>query len=155
MGLSRKEAETLSLQFRQEYLREDRWHAFGDSIATLSSLNERGYLNVVASNHVPELQDLTVALGIREHVLAVYSSADIGYEKPARQFFRHILDDLKVDPSQCVMIGDSYTADVAGALRIGIPAILVRTNNEKGYLHHAADLSAASDLILQGFDQRA
>lgn len=154
VGLSPTEARRLAGQFRQEYLREDRWHVFGDTIDTLSFFNERGYRSVIASNHVPELEDLTEVLGIREHVSSVYTSARIGYEKPSRHFFRHILGDLQVGPSRCVMIGDSYAADIGGALRVGIPAILVRAANEKGYPHYAVGLATAHELIQQRFDQR-
>jgi len=38
------------------------------------------------------------------------------------------------------MIGDSYTADVAGALRYGLNAVLVRKKNDKNYKLYSENL---------------
>jgi FMN phosphatase YigB (HAD superfamily) len=50
-------------------------------------------------------------------------SADLGIRKPAPGIFLYALDALSVAPEQAVMVGDSLTADVAGAQDAGIFAI--------------------------------
>jgi HAD superfamily hydrolase (TIGR01458 family) len=47
--------------------------------------------------------------------------------KPARGFFEQVLEDLEVDAEEAAMVGDDVESDVAGALRVGLAAILVRT----------------------------
>ncbi|MGO9907235.1 MAG: HAD hydrolase-like protein [Solirubrobacteraceae bacterium] len=47
--------------------------------------------------------------------------------KPARGFFEQVLEDLRLDTEEAAMVGDDIDSDVAGALRVGLPAILVRT----------------------------
>lgn len=47
--------------------------------------------------------------------------------KPSTDFFRLVLDDIGLDVSDVVMIGDDLNNDIAGAQRIGMKAVLVRT----------------------------
>ena len=47
--------------------------------------------------------------------------------KPARGFFEQVLGDLGVDAQEAAMVGDDIEADIGGALRAGLGAILVRT----------------------------
>ncbi|MQS75207.1 YjjG family noncanonical pyrimidine nucleotidase [Companilactobacillus halodurans] len=45
----------------------------------------------------------------------LFLSEDIGYQKPDPNFFKVVLDDLDVDKSETLVIGDSLTADISGA----------------------------------------
>ncbi len=47
--------------------------------------------------------------------------------KPSQKFFKLALDDLGLDASQVVMIGDDLTNDIGGAQQAGMKAVLVRT----------------------------
>jgi putative hydrolase of the HAD superfamily len=53
----------------------------------------------------------------------VYCFRKIGYKKPLPEFFNFILEDLALLPSQVVMIGDDYDADILGALHSGLHAV--------------------------------
>ena len=47
--------------------------------------------------------------------------------KPNKSFFQCALDELKLAPEDVVMLGDDLINDIAGAQKVGIPAILVKT----------------------------
>jgi HAD superfamily hydrolase (TIGR01458 family) len=47
--------------------------------------------------------------------------------KPAKGFFDQVLASVGVDASAAAMVGDDIESDIAGALRAGLAAILVRT----------------------------
>ena len=47
--------------------------------------------------------------------------------KPSGEFFRLALSHLGLAPDQVAMVGDDWEADIAGAQRIGLRTILVRT----------------------------
>ncbi|AKJ38223.1 hypothetical protein MCM1_1167 [Methanosarcina barkeri CM1] len=49
--------------------------------------------------------------------------------------YRKVLDKLE-DTSEVTMIGDSYIADVEGAINAGIKAILVRKENTHNYQNY-------------------
>lgn len=70
-------------------------------------------------------------LGIADGIEAVFSSADIGYRKPAQEVFHYALSSLGVrDASQVVHIGDSYEKDYLGARLSGLRPVLVSSDPE-------------------------
>jgi HAD superfamily hydrolase (TIGR01509 family) len=64
--------------------------------------------------------------GIARHLRAVVVSGEVGFIKPHPLPFRTILDELGVDRSQVVHVGDNWLADVQGAKRLGIACIQMR-----------------------------
>jgi len=52
-------------------------------------------------------------------------SAEVGYMKPSRFIFNRALEELGSKPECCVMVGDSYSADVVGAHKSGIKGVLI------------------------------
>jgi putative hydrolase of the HAD superfamily len=98
------------------------------------------------SNHVPELEALVKSLGIRDYFVKVYSSAHMGYEKPNLKIYERVLFDLH-DAESITMIGDSYTADIQGAKRAGIEAILVRKGNDYNYERYFSTLKELANFI--------
>ena len=59
----------------------------------------------------------------------VYCYHTIGYKKPSREFFDHILRDLKLDKESVFLVGDDFEADVLGANRCGIRAVWLNERN--------------------------
>jgi FMN phosphatase YigB (HAD superfamily) len=55
----------------------------------------------------------------------ILSSAGVGWTKPAPQIFEAILTDWSLAPGDVVMVGDTPSADIAGAIRIGMHSILL------------------------------
>jgi HAD superfamily hydrolase (TIGR01662 family) len=53
------------------------------------------------------------------------SSSDHGYMKPHRSIFESALRQVEVQPEEAVMVGDSLPADIEGARRLGMRAVLV------------------------------
>jgi HAD superfamily hydrolase (TIGR01509 family) len=55
----------------------------------------------------------------------IYCFSGIGFMKPAREFYTHILNDLHLDPREAIMVGDDFEKDILGANRAGIFAIWI------------------------------
>lgn len=49
-----------------------------------------------------------------------YISETIGCIKPSKQFFEYVIKDLKCNPKECLMVGDSLTNDIIGAKTAGM-----------------------------------
>jgi HAD superfamily hydrolase (TIGR01458 family) len=47
--------------------------------------------------------------------------------KPTAAYFESALDELAATPGEAVMVGDDIESDIAGAKRVGMRAVLVRT----------------------------
>lgn len=126
-------AYRLAGQVRTEYLEPRTWQRFEDSLPTLDMLKACGWRHILLTNHAPELEVLLSALGFTDSFAAVFCSAETGYEKPHPKAFRSALDML--DPGESVyLVGDSYSADVRGAMEVGLQAVLVRTTNPESGL---------------------
>ena len=130
----------LSKQIRDEYINIKKWHIYSDVENALKNSISNGYNNVIVSNHIPELSEIVQRLQIGNYFYKIYSSANIGYEKPNKKIFEYVLNDLHTNKTKCIMIGDSYEADIAGAIRSGITPILVRKENNKNYKWYCSNL---------------
>ena len=104
---------------------------FDDTLPALAELRRAGWRHVILSNHVPELPALVDGLGLAGVVDLTLSSATIGFEKPNPQAFAHARRACG-DPDELWMVGDNPVADIDGATRAGIPAILVRRDGAPG-----------------------
>ncbi len=121
--------ERCSQLVRHKYVHPDKWALFPDTREALQLLREDGWTHVIISNHVPELHSIAEHLGLMPLISAVINSAEVGYEKPHPEIFRIALARMGM-PATTWMVGDNFEADVKGAERAGIPAILARKHHE-------------------------
>jgi 5'-nucleotidase len=47
----------------------------------------------------------------------------VGYHKPDRRIYEHALEKLGASAEETLFVGDTWTADVAGPIDAGIPAV--------------------------------
>jgi putative hydrolase of the HAD superfamily len=132
LGFEERIASEISRDVRNKYLDKNKWHLYDDTVFCLEEAKKKGYSNIILSNHVPELEELVVNLGIRNQFIKVFSSANVGYEKPNINIYKSVLFELS-NAESVTMIGDNYEADVLGALEAGIDAVLVRKSNGGNY----------------------
>jgi len=118
----------ISSRIKEKYLDASKWSLYEDTIPCLIHAKEKGYENIIVSNHVPELVELVEKLGLTDFFSEIYTSAKIGFEKPNINFFKKVLNELG-ETSNVIMIGDNYRADVEGATNAGIKAVLIDRKN--------------------------
>jgi putative hydrolase of the HAD superfamily len=58
--------------------------------------------------------------GLLEHFDPVVISEDVGIRKPRAEIFEAVLERLGAAPAEVIHVGDSLTADVAGAATLGM-----------------------------------
>jgi len=144
-GINGSRAAELAHLFRAHFTDPTQWRLFDDALPVLRRLAEAGWQNIILSNHIPELPDLSAHLGFADVTCGVITSAATGYEKPNALMYQHALQ-FAGNPPRRWMVGDNPVADVEGAEAAGIPAILVRTPNRL-VERSAADLWAAAAII--------
>lgn len=88
--------------------------------AALQLAKDRGLPIYSASNGFIEVQinRLTKA-GLLHYFDKLFVSNNVGYEKPDPRFFAHCLEATGFAPREVLMIGDSITADIKGAMQAG------------------------------------
>ncbi|MBS2534083.1 HAD family hydrolase [Catenulispora sp. NF23] len=147
LGVQPDTADLAARAVREIYPDPTYWRLFDDTLPVLGALSGDGWSHVLVSNHVPELDGLLAALGLRECFSTVVNSAVTGYEKPHPEAFRLALEAAG-HPRRVWMIGDSWTADVRGAQASGIPAIHVRTDGSIAE-RQAKDLYGAAVIVAE------
>lgn len=111
--------------------------------ATLAALKKRGFRLGVLSNWDFKLENALEDAGISPFFDFALSSAQVGVEKPAREFFeKGFALARRFQPNlgrkECFYIGDHYEKDVLGARRAGLsPLWLVRNERDiaSGEIH--------------------
>jgi putative hydrolase of the HAD superfamily len=144
LGCSPSEALQCAMLVRPTYLHRASWRAFAD-VEALGKLTEAGWTHWIVSNHVPELRELVLDLGLGKHVTEVFTSALTGYEKPHPEAYRTALRVAR-GLETVWMVGDNLVADYEGSRKIGVPSILVRNKAEEATLY-AENLWQAAELI--------
>lgn len=66
-------------------------------------------------------------LGLTEAFDGIYLSSCFGCRKPDARFFQALLKEQKLDPANCLMIGNDRETDIAGAKAAGIHTFYMHT----------------------------
>jgi len=93
----------------------------------LSDLHARGVLLGLAANQATAVLGQLDAAGIGHYFQHREVSGTHGYHKPDPRLFLRACNDLGVDPTDCVMVGDRIDNDIAPAQRLGMRTVLFRT----------------------------
>lgn len=114
------------------HLSETAWQPYPDTIAALELVRHHPSREgrpapqiAVISDFGSALADVMEATGLTPYLDLLLISAVEGLAKPAPAFFRLACARAGVEPTDAVMIGDSYRADVVGARSAGLDAILL------------------------------
>jgi putative hydrolase of the HAD superfamily len=118
-----KLAEELAERFSVE--RRARHEVFADVEAPLGRLKESHSLALVTNGAACLQREKLAASGLSDHFEVVVVSADLGVAKPDATVFEHALSQLGVDADRAVMVGDSVSKDIDGALAAGLEAVWV------------------------------
>lgn len=109
--------------------------------------------NADQSDSVAVLQGLD-RIGAGKYFRNIFTSKDLGYEKPEPGFFQGILNQLGIQAKECVMIGDNYLKDIAGAKRCGIKTVFFNAKNQAGafpeadlVINHMQELPASIEKL--------
>lgn len=102
-----------------------RFRPYPEVVAALGELRAAGLRLVVLSNWDVSLHDQLAATGLASLVDGAVSSAEVGVGKPHPDIYARALDVAGVVAGEALMAGDSPDTDVAGALALGIEAVLV------------------------------
>ena len=133
------------------FARRSAWYVYPDVVPAVEAMKEAGLRLGVISNFVWGGPELIHELALARHFDGLTVSARVGFQKPHRGIFDHALAQLKIEPAKALHIGDSYAADVQGARRAGIAAVLIdRVGGDQARLraeHDDPDLVVVSDLL--------
>lgn len=96
-------------------------------VGLVRELRGRGIRIAALSNSEGHLAELLAEIGLAPLFDAIIDSGRVGVAKPDPRIFTHTLEVLAVEPDVIVHVGDSWSADVEGALAAGWNAIWYRS----------------------------
>jgi putative hydrolase of the HAD superfamily len=121
-------AEELGERYGTE--RRGRHNRFADVSACLDELSDSYTLGLITNGASCLQREKLTTAGLDEYFDVVVVSAEFGVGKPDPSIFEHALDRLGSDREQAVMIGDSLTRDVNGAIATGLQGVWVNRSGQ-------------------------
>jgi putative hydrolase of the HAD superfamily len=99
----------------------------GAAQALLEALRSRGLKTGIVANTWPDpgrvLRADLAAFGLTDLLDVCVFSSEVGFAKPSPEIFLQALDELGVDPSAAMYVGDSLAGDVQGAAELGMTTV--------------------------------
>ena len=119
----------------------------------LAALRRKGYRLWLLSNaqQVFTAYELKL-LELGEEFDGIYLSSDYGCRKPDVRFFRALLEEQKLNPEQCLMIGNDRETDIAGAQAAGLATLYMHTNLTPGHQAPANVRKRGKHREFEGYD---
>ena len=103
---------------------------YDDAVTVLQALLERGlHLGLISNSH-RSLAAFLEHFALTDVVSTTISSHEHGYLKPHPSIFVEALARAGATAETSLMVGDSLTADVGGALAVGMRALLLRRSGD-------------------------
>lgn len=107
------------------------WGVYADVEETFDSIRSQGIQIAIASNFDERLHQVCDGHEELRTITTRFISSEMGWKKPASQFFAAIPERLGVSPAEILMIGDDPAADITPALQAGFQALHInRTGQE-------------------------
>ncbi|MDE0909810.1 MAG: HAD family hydrolase [Myxococcota bacterium] len=95
-------------------------------LGLLCSLAERVRLGLCSNfSHSVTAYTILEDYGLHGHLDAIVISEEVGIRKPRVEIFESVLDKLAIGAGDILHVGDSLTADVAGAAALGISSVWI------------------------------
>ncbi len=101
------------------------WQADPDALQTFEALAKLGYELGLASNYDRRLHRVAAGLPPLSLLKHVVISSEVGWRKPAREFFEILSERLGMPPNNILFVGDDFGNDYTGARDAGLQAVLI------------------------------
>jgi len=88
-------------------------------LALVDAVRQGGLRTAILTNGTDTIPAEVVSLGLDTHFDEIFNSAAIGYAKPDRRAFQHVLDSMGVSAGE-VFFTDDSPAKLAGAAALGM-----------------------------------
>jgi putative hydrolase of the HAD superfamily len=106
------------------FSRPQAWQLDPDIAIVLAELADRKLVLSLASNYDRRLRTVIAGLPALAAAHHVVISSEVGWRKPASQFYTALCAQLRLAPTEVLFVGDDFTNDYVGAREAGLAALL-------------------------------
>lgn len=110
-------------------------HLFDGALDLLHYLQPKYQLHIITNGFEASQLKKMDGSAITSYFRTITHADVAGVKKPNRIIFDHALDVAQARPEESIMIGDSYEADILGALNAGYDAVFFNYRNERSDPH--------------------
>lgn len=104
---------------------------FPNAVETLEYLASREYPMYILTNGFLKTQEIKLEnAGIDKFFIKIFSSDELGINKPHKDFFHWVISSLHANKKECLMIGDDEKVDIEGANKYGIDSVWFNSFNQ-------------------------
>lgn len=105
-------------------------HVYEGALEILDYLKPNYELHII-TNGFKEAQNKKMDGSKMGHFFKTMTNAEVvGVKKPNPEIFKFALNEANAKPEESIMVGDSFEADVQGAMEVGLDAIFFNCRNE-------------------------
>jgi putative hydrolase of the HAD superfamily len=139
----------LARQFAADYshVTPKKSHVFPDTHDVLNYLKTKYKLHII-TNGFEDVQHIKMKHsnlhGYFEHIV---TSDRAGVQKPTRGIFEYTISLAKTSKEECIMIGDSYEADIIGARNAGIDQVYFNNMGDRKGKTCTYEISGLKELM--------
>lgn len=110
-------------------------HIFEGTIELLEYLKPKYQLHIITNGFENVQQKKMANAGLAPYFDVVLTAEKAGVKKPHPVIFEQALSMAQTSASKSLMIGDSYEADIKGAIDLGMQAIQFNSHQEPWHSH--------------------
>ena len=140
------DAETCFQELYAHFARPDAWRRQPETAEVFAALAVRGHLLGIASNFDHRLRGLVEHIPALQGIKHLLISSEIGWRKPAPEFFEAMCRNVDFPPEQILYVGDDPVNDYFGAKKVGLQAVLLDPH-ENSMFPVEACIKSLSDLF--------
>jgi putative hydrolase of the HAD superfamily len=122
--------ETCFQQLFDHFSNPAAWRCDPDATDILQQLAERAYTLGLASNYDRRLRRVVAGLPLLRPIHYIAISSEIGWRKPAAEFFASLYLMTGLAPQKILFVGDDMANDYEGARAAGCQAVIFDPNNK-------------------------
>jgi putative hydrolase of the HAD superfamily len=126
----------------EHFGRPGAWRCEAEAARTLQTLAGQGCTVGLASNYDGRLRRVVSGLPQLAPTSRLVISSEVGWRKPAAQFFAALCQSVQLPPERILFVGDDPVNDYHGARAAGMPAILLDPQQE-----HSPPIERISTLV--------
>ena len=142
--------DNLHKYYRNHY----KTHFFSCTESTLVELSSKYKVALVSNAMSDQPKRLLTEAGLDRFFDLMYCSSDLGVRKPNPEIFNIVLDELEIEPTETVHVGDSVESDMYGAQKAGITGIWIKTPGQDPWSGYAINNICELSRFLEKLDNR-
>lgn len=134
--LSTEAADAIFAKLWSHFAASAAWSVYPDALRAINNCRAAGWSWYIGSNFDTRLKAVIAGHAQLAGCSGVFCCSEVGYCKPAVEFYRYIENALQLPPETLLMVGDDERADARAAQQAGWNSIWLNRDDHQPGLDH-------------------